>query len=465
MLVGVDLEEDKLRVSHYDSDGRLKFIKKQINADDMFKWNVTEQPTRWKTWNNAYIYPSMTNRLSRFRLEELMLKYIKGDSLMVLNEFNKPKIAYLDIENYVNQNNDFTKPELAEFPINIISVLVENCVYVLTTLPQMSPDDIRRMECELNAYFKKYNTAYTINYQFFQKELHLLTFFCHHMLPKLGFITGWNVLNYDWQYITNRCQKLDIDLTKKLPSSDLGINRIPTHTAMIDYIEAVMTMRSVKDLENMSLETVSNKVLDVAKLHNPHKSFYDFINDTYMFTLYNMIDSCLIQLIENKTSTLDRSFAIAKIANIELSRTFSSVYMTEMFLCRQFYNNGIFLPDIRKKKVQKDFKYSGAYVKQPIPGFYEYVSCFDFNSMYPNIAVQFNISPETYLGMWDKIDKSTLPANYTRTVKGTTFDNTYDSATRSLLIKYYDTRKMFQKNMAGIEDELKELRSKLQCVS
>ena len=48
-----------------------------------------------------------------------------------------------------------------------------------------------------------------------------------------------------------------------------------------------------------------------------------------------------------------------------------------------------------KKGAKKDDKYAGAYVKEPIPGSYDWVVSFDLNSLYPHLIMQYNISPET----------------------------------------------------------------------
>ena len=49
----------------------------------------------------------------------------------------------------------------------------------------------------------------------------------------------------------------------------------------------------------------------------------------------------------------------------------------------------------------KDEKYEGAYVKEPIPGMYDYVVSFDLNSLYPHLIMQYSISPETLVSMSD----------------------------------------------------------------
>ena len=56
--------------------------------------------------------------------------------------------------------------------------------------------------------------------------------------------------------------------------------------------------------------------------------------------------------------------------------------------------NIVIPPKIRSSK---DEKYAGAYVKEPIPGKYDWVVSFDLNSLYPHLIMQYNISPETLL--------------------------------------------------------------------
>lgn len=454
MLVGCEFNnEDKLVLSHYGKDGKLSIVEKRIREEDVFNWVSSDRQTPNITWDKTYIEKSKSRRLSRFRMEELMNTYLNKETKSAIHEFNKPKVAILDIEVYVNKNNDFPSAELALFPINLITVLIDNTAYVLTTLPQMESDQISKMNNELNDYISSFGQKINILYQYFPNEKYLLECFCNNLLPKLPFITGWNVIKYDWLYIYNRCEKNKVVLTKRLPSQDLGMGKIPIHTGMIDYIDAMKAFTPIKDLENHKLDTVAYRTLGVTKFENPYNSFYEFIQDTYKFTLYNIIDTVLIKLIDANLNMMGSSFAICNISELEVSKIFSSVYMTEIFLCREFYKKGIFLPN-KKISGMKDFKYTGAYVKEPIPGFYELISCFDFNSMYPNIAVQFNISPETYLGFFDKINPANLPEKWTKTIKGTVFDTTYDSTTRILLTEKYNQRKVIQKQMEELEFEL-----------
>ena len=55
----------------------------------------------------------------------------------------------------------------------------------------------------------------------------------------------------------------------------------------------------------------------------------------------------------------------------------------------------------------KDSAFEGAFVKEPKPGMYKWVSSFDLNSLYPHLMMQYNISPETLIE----------PENYTNEIR------------------------------------------------
>jgi DNA polymerase elongation subunit (family B) len=43
----------------------------------------------------------------------------------------------------------------------------------------------------------------------------------------------------------------------------------------------------------------------------------------------------------------------------------------------------------------KNDKYEGAFVKEPIPGMYDWIVSLDLTSLYPSLIMEFNLSPET----------------------------------------------------------------------
>ena len=105
-----------------------------------------------------------------------------------------------------------------------------------------------------------------------------------------------------------------------------------------------------------------------------------------------------------------------------------------------------------KRGIAEDATYDGAFVAKPDPGYYKYVSCFDFASMYPNIQIQFNISPDAYLG---KIKSdSQLTTETILTKNDTIFTKKFDSAARTILTRLYNGRVDTKREMKVLEEQL-----------
>jgi len=82
-------------------------------------------------------------------------------------------------------------------------------------------------------------------------------------------------------------------------------------------------------------------------------------------------------------------------AKVNYNDVFYQVRMWDNIIYNYLKKRDIVIPP--KNRSQKNEKYAGAYVKEPIPGKYDWVVSFDLNSLYPHLIMQYNISPETLL--------------------------------------------------------------------
>jgi DNA polymerase elongation subunit (family B) len=120
-------------------------------------------------------------------------------------------------------------------------------------------------------------------------------------------------------------------------------------------------------------------------------------------------------------------------------------------MCREFLERGLYMANDRRD-LEEDATYDGAYVAKPEPGYYKYVSCFDFASMYPNIQIQFNISPDAYLGK-NKPDQEPTEGQVL-TKNNTLFTKKFDSAARTILTRLYNGRVDTKNEMKKLEEQL-----------
>jgi len=82
-------------------------------------------------------------------------------------------------------------------------------------------------------------------------------------------------------------------------------------------------------------------------------------------------------------------------AKVNYIDVFYQVRMWDTIIYNYLKRKNIVIPP--KEESSKNERYAGAYVKEPVPGVYDWVVSFDLNSLYPHLIMQYNISPETLL--------------------------------------------------------------------
>lgn len=449
-----DIKEKDIVVSYYGKDGNIAFLRKKLHDSDVFNWNKTSQPSEFRNWNNEFLQRTPSKFISKFRLEELISERLNDREKALIYADQDPNKYYLDIEIQL-LDTGFPHPEEARMPVNLITVVNPNNIcYVLSTMKKFESADISTMESETNAYFDEKNInkgeKFTIKYLYFEDETEMLKTFFFKLLPKIPFITGWNVIGFDWLYLVNRSRKLGFQPMDKMPGKLIGQANMPTHFGLVDYMEIFKNMKPIKVLENHKLDYIANLVLGVSKLKQIGNSMLEMQKDEYNFVKYNIIDTILVKMMEEKLNLLSVVFSISKVAKIDVSKVFSNVFLTETLMCREFLLRGRRLAN-DKRSILEDMTYDGAFVMPPVPGHFKYVACYDFASMYPNIQIQFNISPDAYLGKGEPAPG----AKEIYTKNNTRFTTKYDSVARNILTSLYNERKATKATLKQLKELLK----------
>ena len=168
--------------------------------------------------------------------------------------------------------------------------------------------------------------------------------------------------------------------------------------------------------------------------------------------------------------------ALSYSAGVNFQDVFSQVRTWDVIIYNYLSKDNIVIPP--KKRGRKDEQYAGAYVKEPVPGMYEWVVSFDLNSLYPHLIMQYNISPETITedGMRgvispDAVLKSGPVAmnaleeykqkDLSVAANGTTYRKDIRGFLPDLMDKMYKDRKMFKKKMIEAEKNLEEINTEL----
>ena len=467
MLLDIEQKQNELIVSYYNKEGKVSF--KRYPVKQFQNWVVTKDDDKWrdpniKNWDGRTLKKSMSKTFNKFSLLYFMDSLSQEDRDEIY-EFNMPRTYFVDIETEIVDG--FPKPEEAKSRILTFSIITPERKAIVLGLEDLSSEQIKKIEEDTNKHFSKgdYDQDWEFSYYKFKDEYNMLYTFLHKFLPKFPMMTGWNFINYDWQYIVNRCKILQIDLTEVAITGSLDRkDSRPLHMGILDYMQLYDKYdRSVAVKESNSLDFVSGAVLEGISKIKYSGSLQDlYESDFQKYVFYNVVDSVLVYYIDQKLRSMEVLLTLATITRMPLYKAASPVAVTESLMARKLTELGRRIGvEYDKEDSKKDSKYEGAFVKQPIVGYYGGVSAFDFASLYPSIMRQFNISPDSFVEMVEESqikerreDESVIVCE-----NGVVYKKE-DSILKKILSDLYAQRKEYKKTSYDYYEKAHELEKK-----
>jgi DNA polymerase elongation subunit (family B) len=320
------------------------------------------------------------------------------------------------------------------------------------------------------------NKNSNVDYMHFRSEESMLDAFLQFWNANCpDVITGWNVQLFDIPYIARRIDRvLGEKYTKTLSPWNIisfreifikGRKQIAYDLpgiSTLDYLELYKKF-TYTNQESYRLDHICNVELGVKKLdHSEFDTFKEFYeNDWQKFIEYNIHDVCLVDQLDDKMKLIELAFTMAYDAKVNYEDVFSQVRMWDNYIFVELLKRKIAIPP--KKEAVKNEKYAGAYVKEPKPGFYDWVVSFDLNSLYPHLIMQYNISPETLIdrrhsgASVDRIlnkdlDLSDL-GDQTLCANGAQYRKDIHGFLPQMMQKMYDGRVIYKKKMLAAKQQ------------
>ena len=354
------------------------------------------KPIRFDTVGQARDFKDKYKDVENFEVhgyDRFLYQYISEEfSNEVEYDLKTLKITSLDIE--VACENGF--PNVRECAEQLLAITVQD--YTSRKLKVFATRDY-------------HNTRKDVEFIYCDDEKHLLQCFLAYWQTDFpDVLTGWNVELYDIPYICGRLERLFGEKELKMMSpwgmvkseeieikgrtnilyNLMGIN-------VLDYMDLykkfTYTNQESYRLDHIAFVELGQKKLD----HSEYENFKDFYTkDWQKFIDYNIKDVELVLQLEEKMKLLELAVALAYDAKVNLKDVYYQVRMWDTLIYNFLKERNVVVPPA--KRSNKDEKYAGAYVKEPIPGKYEWVVSFDLNSLYPHLIMQYNISPET---LWE----------------------------------------------------------------
>ena len=230
--------------------------------------------------------------------------------------------------------------------------------------------------------------------------------------------TGWNSDDFDMPYLYRRMKSV-IGSSRAKRISPIGVVYINDWSKKVvvggvthlDYMKLYEKLNIRKE-PSYALNAIGKKVVGMEKIS--YKGSLDdlFKEDINRYVEYNINDVEIIVALEKKLQFIELARAICHKGHVP----YDCYQMSSRFI------EGAILMYLRRKgqvaknkpvggreeyEKQMDGNeegFEGAYVKAPIPGRYDWVFDLDLTSMYPNIIISLNISPETKIGVINKVE-------------------------------------------------------------
>lgn len=246
-------------------------------------------------------------------------------------------------------------------------------------------------------------------------------------------LSGWNSEFFDIPYIINRIERL---LGQEYVNRLSPVGQVYDRTmrgkfgrevkryyisgvACIDYLDIYkrfcLKLRESYKLDAIGEVELSERKVDYGDINLATLSETDW--DT--FVKYNIQDVNLLVRLEEKLQYVSLLRMLSYVGLTTLEGAMGTISVI----------NGALTIKARKRKEvistfvrpQAEGKNPGAYVAEPKHGFKENVVSFDANSLYPNVMIALNLSPETKVGKIEKTDDNNFIVQH---VSGKSFNLT-----------------------------------------
>ena len=379
-------------------------------------------------------------------------------------DISKIKLTTLDIE--VKSENGFPDVESSAEEILLISIQDYTTKQIRTwgQGPFNNKQD--------NVIYKSFNSEYELLNAFINWWM------IEENTPEV--ITGWNIELYDIPYLSRRLERvLGEKLMKRLSPWGLvtedeiyisGRKNIAYDiggVTQLDYLNLYKKF-TYKAQESYRLDYIASVELGQKKLdHSEFDTFKDFYTQGWQkFVEYNIIDVELVDRLEDKMKLIELAITMAYDAKANYVDVFSQVRMWDTIIYNYLKKKNIVIPP--KNRSHKDAKYAGAYVKEPIPGKYDWVVSFDLNSLYPHLIMQYNISPETLIdarhpkATVDRIlsKEESIQGDYAVCANGAQYRKDVRGFLPELMEKIYKDRTIYKKKMLEAKQQYEKTKTK-----
>jgi DNA polymerase I len=213
-------------------------------------------------------------------------------------------------------------------------------------------------------------------------------------------IASYGANTVDWTYLKGRTQqlgiKLNFDRGHSEPHTSVYGHVSVTGIANLDLADFmdVFPEIKVKTLWNLAQHL---GISDAGQIEIEDVEFADYWDNPQKCGALKSFGLSNARKVRDATRLLlDFSMQLSSLVSLPLDHVMTAAvgFRVEWFLIKQAQKIGELIP----KRIEQPYRpYAGGLVLSPKPGVHENIAVLDFKSMYPNIMLTYNLSPDTYV--------------------------------------------------------------------
>ena len=396
--IKVESNSREILYTYYDKKSKDKNAKRVKFAFDNYFY-IAEK-------NEYIIKKTDTRKVSTKSIyrakQELTEPYIEKGYSLYESDFSAEKRFYIDMFSH--------RKEIEECPLHIGFIDIEN-IYDETKgisiegkfpITLITVYDNYDEKLYTYGWHKNYQCMDTINniYMYSNEKDMLEAFLSFWELRNFSIVTGWNIDGYDIPYLHNRLMRFNLQ-NRLSPFEKVDYwneEYIIKGISIIDYMKLFKKFH-MKSMQSYSLNNVSKIVLEKTKTEYEEENLNElYKSNIEKYIEYNRNDVLLNVEIDKKLTYINLADEIRRIATVNFEDIFFNSKVIDSFIIRLLTQRGLVSRGKQEKSnnlLDAGVEIAGAYVKEPIPGIYNYVIDNDFTQLYPSIINNLNISPET----------------------------------------------------------------------
>lgn len=282
------------------------------------------------------------------------------------------------------------------------------------------------------------------NYFFSDRDERKVLLKIKSMFDNSDIICGWNTKQFDLPYVLARFQLH-------------GIEYYPTNLVHFDLMEIFKKRYKFSDqdpITNFNLENICQLFLGKGKVKHSETIRWLFDNDLKKLEKYNKEDVNLLHELDKKLGIMELIIGVC----VESRTPYKHYFISELvdnYILQEAKKHARILPSNMWKLLNREGssdkqKYTGGAVFDVTTGLHDNVVVWDFNSMYPNVLITWNIGLDTFLGK-DLQSPPNVP--YVKTPSGCYFRKDIKSINAIVAEKLLSERKEVKKKMKDLDKE------------